>query len=153
VSDLSAELRAEILHLLRERVDAAEIGRRTGATRARIGAINAHLTRGTYEKVQNVEMLDELEASTETTFGLERDLQNALRRNIARAADTAADWAIVEPQARLTRFHLWRAGQAGWIRPACSSRSKASHLRITLPTAVALSLQPRNAKAALRIPG
>ena len=83
MSDLSPELRARILHLLRERVNAAEIARHTGATRARIGAINAHLTRGTYEKVQNVEMLNELEASTETTFRLERDLQNALRRNIA----------------------------------------------------------------------
>jgi hypothetical protein len=52
----------------------AKIARRPGATWARIGAFNAHLTRGTYEKVQNVEMLNELEASTETTFGLERDL-------------------------------------------------------------------------------
>src|SRR5690349_10162492 len=45
---------------------------RSHATRARIGAINAHLTRGTYEQVQNVEVLNELEATTETTFGLER---------------------------------------------------------------------------------
>ncbi len=83
MSDLSPELRAEILRLLREGVDATEIGRRTGATRGRINAIKANLTRGTYESVQNAETLNEIETSTETTFGLERDLQNALRRHIA----------------------------------------------------------------------
>jgi len=82
MSDLSPELRAEILGLLRDGVDPAEIGRRTGATRGRIAAINTHLTRGTYEEVQRAETLNALEESTETTFGLERDLQGALRRHI-----------------------------------------------------------------------
>lgn len=82
MSDLPPELRAEIVDLLRKGVDPAEISRRTGATRGRIAAITAHLTRGTYEQVRNAEALNELEESTETTFGLERDLQSALRRHI-----------------------------------------------------------------------
>ncbi|MBV9154571.1 MAG: DUF91 domain-containing protein [Alphaproteobacteria bacterium] len=82
MSDLSPELRADIVSLLRNGVDAAEISRRTGATRGRIAAINAHLTRGTYEQVQSAEALNEIEESTETTFGLERDLQTNLRRHI-----------------------------------------------------------------------
>ena len=55
MSDLTPELRTEILNLLRNGVELAEISRRTGATTRRIGAIGAHLSRGTYEQVQNVE--------------------------------------------------------------------------------------------------
>src|SRR5688500_10736512 len=82
MSDLPPELRAEILGMLRDGVDPAEISRRTGATRGRVVAINAHLTRGTYQQVQSPEALNEIEESTETTFGLERGLQNNLRRHI-----------------------------------------------------------------------
>jgi hypothetical protein len=72
----------EILLLLREGIEPLEIARRTGASRGRIGAIAAHLARGTYKSVENAEILDELETTEETKFGLERDLQNALRRHI-----------------------------------------------------------------------
>src|SRR3984893_103536 len=51
MSDLPPELRAEILCLLREGLEPLEIARRTGASRGRIGAIAAHLARGTYKSV------------------------------------------------------------------------------------------------------
>jgi DNA-binding transcriptional ArsR family regulator len=82
MSDLPSELRAEILRLLREGVDASEIARRTGASRGRIAAITAHLSRGTYQAIGSAKILDELETTEETKFGLERDLQNALRRHV-----------------------------------------------------------------------
>ena len=83
MSDLPPELRTEILRLLREGLEPTEIARRTGATRGRIAAIAAHLSRGTYQAVGSPEILDELETTEETKFGLERDLQNALRRHIS----------------------------------------------------------------------
>jgi hypothetical protein len=82
MSDLPSELRAEILRLLREGVEPSEIAHRTGASRGRIAAITAHLSRGTYQAIGSAEILDELETTEETKFGLERDLQNALRRHI-----------------------------------------------------------------------
>jgi hypothetical protein len=82
MSDLPSELRAEILRLLREGVEPSEIARRTGASRGRIAAITAHLSRGTYQAIGSAEILDELETTEETKFGLERDLQSALRRHI-----------------------------------------------------------------------
>jgi len=60
----------------------AEIAQRTGASVRRIGAVTSHLTRGTYSKVGDAEILDELESNEETTLSLERDLQNWLRRHI-----------------------------------------------------------------------
>jgi hypothetical protein len=83
MSDLPPELRAEILRLLREGVEPAEIAKQTGASRGRVSAIAAHLNRGTYQAVGSPEILDELETTEETKFGLERDLQNALRRHIS----------------------------------------------------------------------
>jgi DNA-binding transcriptional ArsR family regulator len=82
MSDLSSELRAEILRLLREGLEPSEISRRTGASRGRVAAITTHLSRGTYQAIGCAEILDELETTEETKFGLERDLQNALRRHI-----------------------------------------------------------------------
>src|SRR5262252_5499937 len=82
MSDLSSELRAEILRLLREGVEPSEIAQHTGASRGRIAAIAADLCRGTYQEIRNDEIHDELETTEETKFGLERDLQNALRRHI-----------------------------------------------------------------------
>jgi hypothetical protein len=82
MSDWPPELRAEILRLLRGGMDAAEIETLAGASRGRINAMKSHLGRGTYNSVENVETLNEIETSTETTFGLERDLESALRRNI-----------------------------------------------------------------------
>jgi RecB family endonuclease NucS len=75
-------LRADILRFLQEGIDPVEIARRTGASSRRVAAISAHLARGTYANVAKAEILDELETEAETTFGLERDLQAALRRHI-----------------------------------------------------------------------
>jgi hypothetical protein len=82
MSDVPPELRAEILRLLREGIEPPEVAKRTGASRGRVTAIAAHLSRGTYQAVGNTEILDELETTEESKFGLERDLQNALRRHI-----------------------------------------------------------------------
>jgi RecB family endonuclease NucS len=82
MNELSPEIRETILRLLRDGIDSSEIARQVNEPITRIAAVKANLTRGTYDKIDDTEILDDLEATTETTFGLERDLQNALRSNI-----------------------------------------------------------------------
>ena len=92
MGELVPEVRDAILDLLRKGVASPEIARQTGEPTGRIAAIKANLTRGTYDKTDNNEILNELEAITEATiteatiteatFGLERDLQSALRKSI-----------------------------------------------------------------------
>jgi RecB family endonuclease NucS len=79
---ISTDKRNEILTFLREgKATNAEIAKRTGVPLRSVRAIEANLTRGTYDgatQAQSEEASDALEA----TFGLERDLQIALRKNI-----------------------------------------------------------------------
>ncbi len=65
--------------MLREGLAVEEISRRLGVPRGSIIAVKAHVKMGTYED-EPVEKV--LEEAVETTFGLERDLQRALRSNI-----------------------------------------------------------------------
>jgi hypothetical protein len=116
MSDLPLELRAEILRLLREGVEPSEIGRRTGASRGRIAAITAHLSRGTYQAIESAEILDELETTEETKFGLERDLQNALRRHIA----------DLEPELSIIDTGKERRVPSGFIDIAAQDRDGAT---------------------------
>jgi RecB family endonuclease NucS len=90
---ISTDKRDEILALLREgKATNTEIAKSTGVPLRSVGAIEANLTRGAYDgatALQSEEASDALEA----TFGLERDLQVALRNNIEQLKEnlTVAD--------------------------------------------------------------
>jgi RecB family endonuclease NucS len=77
---ISEEQRLEIISLIGTgQFDRDEIATRVGVSPGTVSAIKAHLTMRTYDddlpSEQVIEALD-------TTFGLERDLQSALRANI-----------------------------------------------------------------------
>ncbi|MFP4142862.1 MAG: endonuclease NucS domain-containing protein [Thermoplasmata archaeon] len=71
-------MRKNIISLLQEGKDREEIVDELNVSPGSVSAIKAHLTMGTYSSSDTEEMIDALE----TTFGLERDLQKALRHNI-----------------------------------------------------------------------
>jgi len=81
--------REEVVALLREgRAPRGEIAARTGVSPGTVSAIKAHMTMGTYGGIPTDEAeTDELIEASETTFGLERDLQQALRQNISQLED------------------------------------------------------------------
>jgi hypothetical protein len=81
---ISAEQKAQVIALIREdKLSSDEIAARVGVARLSVGAIKAHLTRGSYGvPAASYAETDELIEAAETTFGLERDLQQALRASI-----------------------------------------------------------------------
>jgi RecB family endonuclease NucS len=79
---ISADKREEILELLREgKADSADIAHKTGVPIRTVAAIKAHLKMGDYS-TESTGMSEEVADAIETTFGLERDLQEALLKNI-----------------------------------------------------------------------
>ena len=85
VTPVTAEQRDQILSLLKQSPvpSSVEIAEKVGVTPQQVAAVKAHLTMKTYPlgDSTNNEMV-EVDA-VDTAFGLERDLQNALRANIA----------------------------------------------------------------------
>jgi hypothetical protein len=84
VTPISTEQRALIMGLLKEGdLTTLQIADKAGVSVGQVGAIKAHITMGTYDPSppSPVETNEVIEAF-ETTFGLERDLQAALRANI-----------------------------------------------------------------------
>jgi RecB family endonuclease NucS len=79
MSPVSDGQRSEIVKMLRDGLAVEEISRRLGVPRGSIIAVKAHVKMGTYEDEPAEKVLEE---AVETTFGLERDLQRALRSNI-----------------------------------------------------------------------
>lgn len=77
---MSEEQKIEIRRLLGEGRSRFEIAEKVGATPGQVSAIKAHIAMGTYASDSTES--DELLEAVETTFGLERDLQQALRKNI-----------------------------------------------------------------------
>jgi len=76
--------KAQVIALLQEgRLSRDAIAERTGVSPGTVSAIKAHVTMGTYgvAATTNAETEELIEAA-EATFGLERDLQLALRANI-----------------------------------------------------------------------
>jgi len=67
-----------IISLLLDGVDRKTIAEELEVNPRSVSAIKAHMTMGSYESTQIEEVVDALE----TTFGLEKDLQEALRNNI-----------------------------------------------------------------------
>lgn len=76
------DTRATVLKMIREGRDSQEISKKTGLSLWSIRAYRAHDTMGKYEPLSTDEA-EEIEEAIQTTFGLERDLQQALRANIS----------------------------------------------------------------------
>jgi hypothetical protein len=80
---ISPEQKAQLLALLRQGLDNVhELAERTGIPWRSVRAIKANVTMGHVVVPEEPES-DEILDAIETTFGLERDLQNALRKSIA----------------------------------------------------------------------
>jgi len=80
MSSISENQKSEIIALVREKkLSREQIAAKVGVSPGTVSAIKAHLTMGTYTEPSGA---DEVIEAMETTFGLERDLQKALRSNI-----------------------------------------------------------------------
>gem|GEM_PF-722314 len=78
MSPISEEQKSEVIALIKEgKLSAEQIAEKVEVYPGTIRAIKAHLTMGHYD-LEADEVID----AVETTFGLERDLQKALRNNI-----------------------------------------------------------------------
>jgi hypothetical protein len=73
--------RATALQMIREGQDTREISKKTGLPPGSIAAYKAHETMGSYGSLTE-EVTEEIKEAVDATFGLERDLQRALRLNI-----------------------------------------------------------------------
>jgi hypothetical protein len=72
----------QILELLASGVDDnREIAARVGVSPGSVAAVKAHVTMGTYER-ETETIAEQIESAADLKFGLERDLQRALRNNI-----------------------------------------------------------------------
>jgi transposase-like protein len=81
---MSDEQRAEIHRLLLQGASRYEIAAEVGVTPGQVSAIRAWMTMRAAPPPPPIDAeSDEIVEAVETTFGLERDLQEALRRNIA----------------------------------------------------------------------
>lgn len=83
---VSVAQRQTIAALLKDGHGSQEIATQVGVTPGQVAAVRAHITMGTYGEVGTVggvaDTESELANAVDTAFGLERDLQMALRRNI-----------------------------------------------------------------------
>jgi hypothetical protein len=80
---LLPEQRRQIIELIPSGFeDNREIAGRVGTTPGSVAAVKAHMTMGSYRDAKAVEEAEQIDEATELKFGLERDLENALRKNI-----------------------------------------------------------------------
>jgi transcriptional regulator with XRE-family HTH domain len=82
-----SDVKAQALELLAEGLSTEEISRRLGVSKQTVAAYRAHVTMGTYAEraeTAGVEVLEETEDARNLKFGLERDMQQALRSHIDR---------------------------------------------------------------------
>jgi RecB family endonuclease NucS len=81
---ISAEQKSQIITLIQKKqLSREDIAARVGVSPGTVSAIKAHITMGTYTGTGTSETeTSELIEATEATFGLERDLQLALRSNV-----------------------------------------------------------------------
>ena len=84
MADISREQREQIIAQLREcKLSRDEIAAEAKVSPGTVSAIKAHITMGSYGgAVATDAETEELIEAAETTFGLERDMQQALRGNI-----------------------------------------------------------------------
>lgn len=84
---ISADQREEILKRLREgETDAGKIAVELGVPKMAVAGVKKWLTMGHYSGDPQT-LTEEVAEAIETTFGLERDLQEALRKNIGQLED------------------------------------------------------------------
>jgi hypothetical protein len=80
---VSVTQRQAIIALLGDGLETREIATRVGVTAGQVTAVKAHISMGTYGEVGGVTDTEtEVADAVDTAFGLERDLQMALRQNI-----------------------------------------------------------------------
>jgi hypothetical protein len=79
---VSAEQRQAIRSLLADGLDNQEIAAQIGVSPGTVAAVKAHMTMGTYGGGGAPDAEAEVASAVDTAFGLERDLQLALRRSI-----------------------------------------------------------------------
>ena len=84
MASISEEQKSQIISLLQEgQLGREEIASRIGVSPLTVSAIKAHITMGTYRGGGDPDReTEELIRASEATFGLERDLQLALRSNV-----------------------------------------------------------------------
>jgi Endonuclease NucS len=81
-------VRTQIRELLEAGLQTDEIARRAGVSPGTVSAVKAHITMGSYGRSAPVAgslsetEAEELETAADLKFGLERDMQEALRRNV-----------------------------------------------------------------------
>jgi RecB family endonuclease NucS len=72
--------KAEIVTLVKEgKLDFRQIAKKVGVSPGTVASVKAHMTMGSYGESPEVEQIAE---AIDATFGLERDLQLALRRHL-----------------------------------------------------------------------
>jgi RecB family endonuclease NucS len=79
------DVRAQALELLADGMSTEEISRKLGVSKQTIAAYRAHVTMGTYAEAGatgEAAVLEETEDARNLKFGLERDMQQALRSHI-----------------------------------------------------------------------
>ncbi|HUV02996.1 MAG TPA: endonuclease NucS domain-containing protein [Desulfobacteria bacterium] len=80
MSPISEKQKSEVIALIQKgKLSREQIAAKVGVAPGTVSAIKAHLTMGRYTEPSEAEEVIE---AVETTFGLERDLQIALRSNI-----------------------------------------------------------------------
>jgi Endonuclease NucS len=80
---VSVTQRQVIVTLLKDGLGNQEIATQVGVTPGTVAAVKAHISMGTYgESCEGADAETEVASAVDTAFGLERDLQMALRRNI-----------------------------------------------------------------------
>lgn len=76
----TSEQRAQIIGLLKEGLDSNQIAKRVGVSVGTVRSIRANMTMGRYAERPAEE--EEIAEAFDATFGLEQDLQTALRKDI-----------------------------------------------------------------------
>lgn len=80
---ISVSQRQAIVTLLKDGLGNQEIAAQVGVTPGTVAAVKAHISMGTYsESSEDADPEAEVASAVDTAFGLERDLQMALRRSI-----------------------------------------------------------------------
>ena len=79
---VTAEERQAIRSLLADGLDNQEIAAQIGVSPGTVAAVKAHMRMGTYGGEIAPDAEAEVAGAVDTAFGLERDLQLALRRSI-----------------------------------------------------------------------
>jgi RecB family endonuclease NucS len=72
--------RSQILDLLGTGLSTDDVARQLGVSKGTVSAVKAHMTMGSYSPVGGE--LADVEQAADLKFGLERDMQDALRRHI-----------------------------------------------------------------------